>query len=386
MPTPDPIPEERATGVTPTDPVRGADCPVAAGFPIVGIGASAGGLDAFRALLAVLPCNTGMAFVLIQHLDPLHDSLMAGLLSGHTAMPVTPATEGALIEPNHIYLIPPGVSLAVAQGKLHLTEPSERHGARMAVNFFLRSLAEDCGERAICVVLSGTGTDGSEGLRAVKKKGGFVIVQEPSEAAYDGMPKSAIKTGEIDLILPLASIPRALIEHAARIRAQPADIQTLILRGKAKSVSSSLELLRRKTHQDFSLYKSGTLRRRIARRAGMASLADLGHYIERLQTDPRELDSLSHDVLINVTEFFRDTGAYDALSKSVIPGMISEQPLDRPLRIWVPGCSTGEEAYSLAILFLEAIAASKRRIKLQVFASDVDAHSVTFARAGVYWA
>ena len=183
---------------------------------VVGIGASAGGLDAFKALLAALPPNTGMAFVLIQHLDPLHDSLMAGLLSSHTAMPVIPAAEGVLIEPNQVYLIPPGVSLAIADGKLHLSKPAERHGTRMAFDFFLRSLAEECGERAICVVLSGTGTDGSEGLKAVKKRGGFVIVQDPSEAAFDGMPKSAIKTGQTDLTLPVGQIPGALIRHSNR--------------------------------------------------------------------------------------------------------------------------------------------------------------------------
>ena len=186
-------------------------------FPVAGIGASAGGLEALRALLAALPPDLGMAFVLIQHLDPLHDSLMAGLLSSHTTMPVTPAAEGVAIEPNHIYLIPPGVSLACARGKLHLSEPAKRHGTRMPFDFFLLSLAEDCGDHAICVVLSGTGTDGSEGLKAIKDRGGFVIVQEPSDAKFDGMPKSAIQTGEADLILPVAGIPAALIDHASGI-------------------------------------------------------------------------------------------------------------------------------------------------------------------------
>ncbi len=181
---------------------------VVRGFPIVGLGASAGGLDAFKAFLTAMPSDTGMAFVLVQHLDPIHVSLMAGLLSGHTTMPVTQAAEGMSIEPNRVYLIPPGVSLAVAGGKLHLSELTERHGARIAFDVFLRSLAEDCGERAIGVVLSGTGSDGSEGLKAVKSKGGFVIVQEPSEAAFDGMPKSAIQTGQADFILPVARDPR----------------------------------------------------------------------------------------------------------------------------------------------------------------------------------
>ena len=353
-------------------------------FPVVGIGASAGGLDAFKVLLDALPPDTGMAFVLIQHLDPLHVSLMAGLLSGHTAMSVTAATEGARIEPNHVYLIPPGVSLAVAQGKLHLSEPSERHGARMAFDFFLRSLAKDCGERAICVVLSGTGTDGSEGLKAVKNKGGFAIVQDPLDAAFDGMPKSAIQTGQADLIVPAGEIPSALIKHIGGIDGRSFEVKSAANGETENRLLQILDLVRRKTRQDFSLYKKGTLERRIERRMAMAAIADPGRYIERLQSDPAELDRLSHDLLINVTEFFRDAAAFEVLEASVIPDIVAEQPLDHPLRIWVPGCSTGEEAYSLAILFLEAIEASRRKIKLQVFASDVDTNSVAFARMGVY--
>ena len=203
--------------------LAGAATHGARSFPIVGIGASAGGLDAFRAFLNALPPDTGMAFVLVQHLDPIHVSLMAGLLSGHTAMPVMQAAEGVSIEPNRVYLIPPGVSLAVAGGKLHLTELTERHGARTAFDVFLRSLAEDCGERAIAIVLSGTGSDGSEGVKAVKSKGGFVIVQEPSEAAFDGMPKSAIQTGQADRILPVAEMPAALIDRTNRLAGGDAD-------------------------------------------------------------------------------------------------------------------------------------------------------------------
>ncbi len=368
----------------PIDLASGVGCSAVRPFPIVGIGASAGGLDAFKALLAALPPDTGMAFVLIQHLDPLHASLMAGLLSSHTTMPVLPAAEGAAIEPNHIYLIPPGVSLAVAQGKLHLSEPAKRHGARMAFDFFLQSLAEDCGERAVCVVLSGTGTDGTEGLKAVKSMGGFVIVQDPSEAAFDGMPKSAIQTGEADLIVPVAGIPNALINHASAIGVGSSGEKSAANGEIEGGFPEILDLVRRKTHHDFSLYKTGTLGRRIERRMAMAGIADAARYVERLQSDPAELDSLGHDLLINVTEFFRDATAFEALAAGVIPDMVADQPLDRPLRIWVPGCSTGEEVYSLTILFLEAIEASKRNIKLQVFASDVDSHSVAFARAGLY--
>ena len=188
-------------------------------FPVVGVGASAGGLDAFKTLLAALPAETGMAFVLIQHLDPKHASFMADLLASRTRMPVSQAVDGVSIEPNHVYLIPPAVSLAVSDGKLHLAEPAERHGARMPFDFFLRSLAKDCGQRAICVVLSGTGSDGSEGLKAIKDNGGFVIVQDPLDAQFDGMPKSAIGTGMADVIAPLSEIPRALVKHSTYLLA-----------------------------------------------------------------------------------------------------------------------------------------------------------------------
>ena len=353
-------------------------------FPIVGIGASAGGLDVFKALLAELPADTGMAFVLIQHLDPLHASLMGDLLAGHTRMPVAQAIEGALIEPNRIYLIPPAVSLAIADGKLHLSEPLERHGARMAFDFFLRSLAQECGGRSACVVLSGTGTDGSEGLKAVKKKGGFVIVQDPHEAAFDGMPKSAIKTGQADLILPVAQIPRALIQHFQDRTGHSSIVETGEKTDSERLFVEILDLVKTKTGQDFSLYKTGTLTRRIERRVALAGVKDVSRYVASLRSNAMEIDKLAQDLLINVTQFFRDPPAFDALAESVIPELAAAQPLDRPLRIWAPGCSTGEEVYSLTILFLEAIAASRRNIKLQVFASDVDTRSVAFARAGVY--
>jgi two-component system CheB/CheR fusion protein len=349
---------------------------------IVGVGASAGGLDAFKKLLAALPSNTGMAFVLIQHLDPMHASLMANLLSSHTLMPVSQAVDGALIEPNRVYLIPPACSLAVMDGRLRLAEPSERHGARMPFDFFLRSLAEDCGDRAICIVLSGTGSDGSEGLRAIKDRGGLIICQEPSEAAFDGMPKSAIKTGKADLILPVAKMPAALMKQVRRFKEPHA------LSDKKTNIESRLgeilALVRTKTGHDFTLYKAGTLTRRIERRMAVAGISDIARYLEKLGRDGAELDCLAEDLLINVTQFFRDAAAFQALAEGVVPEMIATHPLETPLRIWVPGCSTGEEAYSLAITFIEAIEAAKRNLKLQVFASDIDAHSIETARAGAY--
>ena len=230
--------------------------------------------------------------------------------------------------------------------------------------------------------LSGSGSDGSEGLKAVKSKGGFVIVQEPSEAAFDGMPKSAIQTGQADCILPVAEIPAALIKRMTCFH--PADAKPDANDGTEEPFLEVLGLVRTKTGHDFSLYKTGTLTRRIERRMAMAGITETARYLEKLNSEPTELDSLAHDLLINVTEFFRDAAAFQVLAETVVPEMVALQHPDKPLRIWVPGCSTGEEAYGLAILFLEAIAASKRAIKLQVFASDVDPHAIAFARAGVY--
>jgi two-component system, chemotaxis family, CheB/CheR fusion protein len=353
-------------------------------FPVVALGASAGGLDTFRKLLDALPDSTGMAFVLIQHLDPKHQSMMVDLLTGHTPMRVLQAADGMQLERDHVYLIPPGAYLAISDGVLRLSEPLERHGARMPFDFFLRSLAEECGERAICAVLSGTGTDGSLGLKAVKEKGGLVIVQDPQEAAFDGMPRSAIGTGGADLVLTVAQIPQALARYSHQkyvmdggkgLRA-PDDVQ--------EAFADIIDLLAANSARDFSLYKRGTLQRRIERRMAMAGLEDSAGYLQVLRKDSCERELLAKDLLINVTHFFRDPATFDELAEQIIPELAQRQPLDRPLRVWVPGCSTGEEAYSITMLFLEQIAAAKRNVKLQVFASDIDADCVAFARNGVY--
>src|SRR5271169_3060274 len=354
-------------------------------FPVVGLGASAGGLDAFRRLLSVLPADTGMAFILIQHLDPTHASMMVDLLAGHTPMTVQQAADGMPIEPEHVYLIPPGAYLSIRAGALRLSEPRERHGARLPFDFFLRSLAEELGERAICVILSGTGSDGSLGLKAVKEQGGLVIAQDPDEAEYDGMPRSAIMTGAVDLVLPVAKLPETLAKYGRQ----------LVLNGERRKglapddhppdrLAEIIDLLRTKTAHDFALYKPGTLLRRIERRMALAAVDDIGRYLDRLRQDSSELDLLAKDLLINVTSFFRDPKAFELLEKEVIPDLVRRQPSDRPLRIWVAGCSTGEGTYSLAMLFLEEIAAAKRNIQLQAFASDVDEDAVGVAREGRY--
>ena len=233
-------------------------------FPVVGLGASAGGLDAFRRLLAVLPAGTGMAFILIQHLDPTHASMMAELLAGHTPLKVQQAADGMPLEREHIYLIPPGAYLSIRGGALHLSEPRERHGARLPFDFFLRSLAEELGERAICVILSGTGGDGSLGLKAVKEKGGLVIAQDPDDAEYDGMPRSAIMTGAVDLVLPVAKIPETLAKYGRQLVLNGERRKGLALDDHPPDLLAEIiDLLRTKTAHDFALYKPGTLLRRI---------------------------------------------------------------------------------------------------------------------------
>ncbi|CCB66516.1 chemotaxis protein CheB [Hyphomicrobium sp. MC1] len=355
-------------------------------FPIVGIGASAGGLEACRKLIGGLPASNGMAFILIQHLDPTHESMMVDLLSGSTSMSVRQAKEGMSIERDHLYVIPPGTYLSVGDGVLHVSQPQERHGARLPFDFLLRSMADDFGPLAVCVILSGTGADGSLGLKAVKQNGGLVIAQNPEEAGYDGMPRGAISTGMVDFILPVAEIGSALIDRARQIAIARTQGDATRTASALDWLSEIIDLLRAKTDHDFTLYKRGTLQRRIERRMAMLSIGTNGmkKYLDVLHGDSNELELLAKDLLINVTNFFRDPEVFKFLAETTIPELIKEHPIDQALRVWVAGCSTGEETYSVAMLFLEGIAASNRNIKLQVFASDVDTDAVASAREGLY--
>jgi len=358
----------------------------AANFPVVGIGASAGGLDACKRFIAALPPETGMAFILIQHLDPTHESMMVELLAAHTAMTVVQAAEGMPVEREHLYVIPPGKYLSVGDGVLHLLPPQARHGARLPFDFLLRALAADRGAAAICVVLSGSGDDGSLGLRAIKERRGLVIVQKPEEAAFDGMPRSAIMTGAVDLVLPVEKIPDAIERYVRRIESTDTngvpDSPDVALDG----LPAIIALLREKTAHDFTLYKQGTLRRRIERRMKMAALesGEVTRYLEMLRGDTNELDLLARDLLINVTSFFRDPKVFELLADTIVPDMIRHRASDQPIRIWIAGCSTGEETYSLAMIFQERIAAARKNVRLQVFASDVDPDAVAGAREGLY--
>jgi two-component system, chemotaxis family, CheB/CheR fusion protein len=357
-------------------------------FLVVGLGASAGGLEALYKLFDALPCDTGMAFVVVLHLDPTHSSMMVGLLAGHTAMPVTEAAEGMRIEADRVYVIPPGAYLSISKGLLRLTNPPERRGARMPFDFFLRSLAQECGARAVCGVLSGTGADGSVGLLAVREHGGLVIVQEPVEAGQAGMPSSAILTGVADLVLSAAAIPAALLEHRRKSVRKPSFVnqptEPAAGGGDDAALAGIIDLLRTHTSLDFALYKEGTLLRQIQRRMASASIKDMDRYLTAIRQDPDEINRLARGLLINVTRFFRDPAAFDVIAETILPELIARQPLEVPLRVWDAGCSTGEETYSIAMLFLEAIDASKRNVRLQLFASDVADDALTMARNGLY--
>ncbi len=372
-------------------------------FRVVAIGASAGGLEACTKLLDALPTPTGMAFILVQHLDPSHKSLLVDLLAEHTALAVAQAVDGMPVECEHLYVIPPGSYLSVSAGVLRLSPPETRngtpHGARLPFDALLHSMAGEYGPRAACVVLSGTGGDGSAGVRAIKAANGLAVAQDPAEAGFDGMPRSAIATGLVDAILPAAGIPAALASHAqagnGHAGSPPSDAAPLPggASGAAQPdpVEGIIELLRAHTRHDFAFYKRGTLERRIERRTGMAlpGKADAARYLDLLRGDPAELDLLAKDLLIHVTSFFRDPAAFDVLAKQVIPGLLQDREPNQPVRVWVLGCSTGEEAYSLVILFYEALAAAgtgkeEQEIKLQVFASDIDVDAVATAREGLY--
>jgi len=353
-----------------------------AGFPVVAIGASAGGLDAFRILLSSLSAKTGMAFILVQHLDPIHESRMVELLSPRIAMPVLEARDGMCVEPDHVYIIPPGQFLAVGDATIRLSRPPPGQFVRLPFDFLLHSLAEAFGERAVCIVLSGTATDGSVGAKAIKEKGGLVIAQDPREAEYDGMPLSAIASRAVDLILPLADIPEALAKYAGHPYVKTGNSDAP--RPFAETAAKITNLLRKKTPHDFALYKNGTITRRIERRMAMAGIDDGDRYIKLLTEDRAELERLANDLLINVTGFFRDPKIFDLLREKIVPELVRAEPPPTAIRIWVAGCSTGEEAYSIAMLFLEEIAAAQLPTKLQIFASDIDDDAIAVAREGLY--
>ena len=369
----------------PAGPANGTSETSPHGFPIVGIGASAGGLAAFEAFFSGMPAETdpGMAFVLVQHLAPDHKSILTDLIRRYTRMQVFEVEDGMTVQPNCAYIIPPGRDMAFLNGALQLLEPAAPRGQRLPIDFFFRSLAQDQRERAIGIVLSGTGSDGTLGVRALKGEGGMVMAQTPASTEYDGMPRSALATGLVDFELPPADMPAQLIAYATHAFGRPPEAATAT--SKAESALKKIFiLLRSQAGHDFSLYKPATIRRRIERRMAVHQIETLDGYVKFMQATPAETEALFRDMLIGVTNFFRDPEAFAALEEQVIPRIFAGRPAGAALRVWVPGCSTGEEAYSLAILLQERLEAQRQSFNLQVFASDLDSQAVAVARAGLY--
>ena len=385
------IPKRRTgAGIRKQDAASGAakrpKTSTVASFPVVGLGASAGGLEAFSELLTNLPLDTGMAFVLVQHLDPKHESMLTDLLSRKTKMPVTEVNDGMVLERNTVYVIPPNTQMAVLNGKLSLIPRSERDTHGMPIDFFFHSLAQDNASRAIGVVLSGTASDGSLGLKAIKAKGGITFAQIPGSAAYDGMPRSAIAAGCVDFVMS----PKQIANELARIGSHPYVGSVVMVRPEdvlpatENDLNRIFVLIRKVTGTDFTDYNGTTIRRRIARRMMLHRIQELSGYVAFLQRDSDEVKALRHDMLINVTGFFREPPTFDALERKVFPSLAADSARQAPIRIWVPGCSTGEETYSLAISLAEILDKDTMGPPAQIFGTDISEESIEKARTGTY--
>ncbi len=353
-------------------------------FYIVGIGGSAGALEAFEQFFHVMPHDTGLAFVLVPHLDPTHKGIMPELLQRFTSMKVHQARDGLAVQPDNVYVIPPNKDMAIMHGVLQLLEPAAPRGLRLPIDFFFRHLAEDQKERSIGIILSGMGTDGTLGLRAIKEQMGTVMVQDPGSAKYDGMPRSAVSTGIADFVAPIEELPQKLVgfvSHYSRIRSTahqfekktPGAFQKVIL------------MLRMRTGNDFFYYKKNTLQRRIDRRMSIHQIESMAQYVNYLQENEQEIDLLFKELLIGVTNFFRDPEAFEAMAEKAITPLVRGKLADDVIRVWVPGCSTGEEVYSLAILIGECLEREQRmNVRVQIYGTDIDQEAINFARKGSY--
>ena len=348
---------------------------------VVGIGASAGGLDALERFFDHLPKDTGMAFVVIQHLSPDFKSLMDELLARHTELPIHPVEDGMPVEPDSIYLIPPRKEMIVSDGRLLLSDRERQQELTLPIDLFFRSLAQDFGRRAVAIVLSGGGTDGSRGIRDVDRAGGVVIVQDPATAQFDGMPRTAREVGVATWIGAPEEMPRMLLEHARNRGTGHATAQANA--EPSKGLEAVYRMLEAEFGIDFTHYKPSTVTRRIERRVTLARSSNLEEYVARLRDERDELDVLYRDLLIGVTRFFRDPQAFDVLEQVVLPELLRREPRDQPLRIWVAGCATGEEAYSLAIVLRELMSRLGER-RVQIFATDVHRESIERASRGIY--
>ena len=367
-----------SSGVPRTGPSHRGTAP---GVPVVGIGASAGGLEALREMLAPARLPTGLAFVVVQHLDPNHESMLAQLLDRATKLEVLQSAGGERIEPDTVYIIPPGRGLAIRDGVLELTDFLQPRGMRRPIDDFFQSLAGDQQSNAACVILSGTGADGTTGLRAIKENGGVGVVQQPESARYDGMPLSAVGTGLIDFVKPAGEILECLQGFFQRRNTDPAEVEAGVV---ADHVDDLCRVLRTAVGHDFSGYKRSTLIRRVERRMHVLGIDTGRSYLARVRGDADECEALFRDLLINVTRFFRDAEAFKTLRTRVIEPLLRERATDDDLRIWVPGCSSGEEAYTIAMLFAEAARVMNEPLAVQIFATDIDEQMLAIAREGSY--
>lgn len=355
-------------------------------FPIVGIGASAGGLAAFAAFFSGMPATDapGMAFVLVQHLAPDHDSILTELIQRTTRMQVTEVQDGMVVQINCVYIIPPNRDMAFLNGALHLLEPTAARGQRLPIDYLFQSLAQDQQDRAIGIVLSGTGSDGTLGVRAIKHGGGMVMVQNIASSEFDTMPRNALDTGLVDYELPPAEMPDQLIAYVSHAFGRPPRTAATEQPLSEQALKKVFILLRAQTGHDFSLYKPNTVYRRIERRMAVHQVETLDSYVQYLQKTPLEVEALFRDMLIGVTNFFRDPDAFAALESNIIPKLFEGKASGGVIRTWTAGCSTGEEAYSIAILLQERLEALKQNYRIQVFATDIDSRAIAVARAGIY--
>ncbi len=356
-------------------------------FPIVGIGASAGGLEALSAFLKNVPKNSGMAFVIVQHMEPNRECILVELLQSATTMKVAQVQKKTFVQPDCVYVIPPNKDMSIQHREMHLFDPIPPHTQRLPIDFFFMSLAVDQQERSVGVILSGTGTDGTSGLRAIKEKGGVVFVQEPSSAKFDGMPRSAIEEGLADVISPVEALPEKIVSHLKqRLLIDMSDQDQDQAGNVLSSFDNVMILLRSQTGHDFSSYKKNTVYRRIERRMGIHQIDKIADYVLFLQDNPQELELLFKELLIGVTSFFREPTEWELLKTKVMPELLAERAPSNTLRVWVSGCSTGEEAYSLAIVFKEVLDQLRpsQEFSMQIFATDLDRGAIDKAREGVF--
>src|SRR5215470_15192325 len=355
------------------------------GFLIAAIGASAGGIEALTELLRALPANTGMAFVLIQHLDPTHHSILTELLSKETAMRVREVSDGMPLQQNNVYVIPPNANMSISGRVLQIAPREETRGLHMSIDHFMRALASEEGDRAIGVILSGSGSDGTLGMAEIQAQGGVTFAQDTNTAKYEGMPRSVISSGCVDYVLP----PKGIARELARISHHPyiaGAAQESVAPGSLENTGLTIifQLLRRTTGVDFTHYRKTTILRRIQRRMVVHKLEKLDEYVKYVQMNPAEIKALYQDMLINVTSFFRNSRVFDTLKAEVFPAILKNRSAESPIRIWTPGCASGEETYSVAIALLEFLGDKAHQIPIQFFGTDVSANSISKARGGTY--